>query len=439
MLFFVQLLILILAEKTLTINHNHHHHHRLIVFSFDGFRSDYVDINNTPNLFKLAKTGVRGHMRSTFVTKTFPNHQSIATGLYQPWHGIVNNYFVDPNNLTIEPFSVQISSSTFYWDMFNKTVPIYIANQLNDPKKFSGAMQWPGSAVEYTDGKNPDKRYRVQYLKKFQHNYDWVNNIETVLKWLTSPTKPANFVMIYFDEPDSTSHPFGPFSDQVKKIIKRIDDIIGYFIKRLQQLNLNKQTDLIILSDHGMVEISMERVIYLEECNQLFHGLEYKLVGASPVFSIIPIAKPFNTSKKTDLIDSVKEALEQCSKQLFNNHFKIYKQKDIPDKYRYKYNRRILPLFMYADEGYELVENKKEWNPKYPVWGGHGYDNTLKSMQPLFIAKGPSFKINYEHLIKFNNVDLYPLMLSILKISPNHLFYHQHNGTFANVRDMLVE
>ena len=53
----------------------------LLVISLDGFRPDYVHPKLTPFLNKLAKENVHAtQMKSVYVTKTFPNHYSIATG-----------------------------------------------------------------------------------------------------------------------------------------------------------------------------------------------------------------------------------------------------------------------------------------------------------------------------------------------------------------------
>lgn len=66
---------------------------KLIVVSFDGFRPDYVKPDVTPHLYNLATSGVVGKgIKSGFGTKTFPNHWSIATGLYEETHGIVHNH-----------------------------------------------------------------------------------------------------------------------------------------------------------------------------------------------------------------------------------------------------------------------------------------------------------------------------------------------------------
>lgn len=46
----------------------------------DGFRAEYLTRNLTPTFQKLADCGVHApYMRSSFYTKTFPNHYTIVT------------------------------------------------------------------------------------------------------------------------------------------------------------------------------------------------------------------------------------------------------------------------------------------------------------------------------------------------------------------------
>lgn len=114
----------------------------------------------------------------------------------------------------------------------------------------------------------------------------------------------------------------------------------------------------------------------------------------------------------------------------------MYTRHHTPARFHYSTNARILPLFLLANDGYDVAANEASlWKPPgYPVWGNHGYDNLLPSMQPLFMAQGPRFKKAYTHPTVFENVDLYPLMLNILGI-PQQAF--PSNGTFANVQAML--
>lgn len=95
---------------------------KLIVISFDGFRPDYISPERTPNLYNLAKLGVWGKMKCTYSSKTFPNHYSIATGLYQETHGIVNNVMFDP--LYNESFNVY-NPDPKWWDNGGTNYPIW--------------------------------------------------------------------------------------------------------------------------------------------------------------------------------------------------------------------------------------------------------------------------------------------------------------------------
>ena len=81
---------------------------KLLVVSFDGFRWDYLDRIDVrlKNFEKFLENGVRAEvkywyksflykplyiqfMKNQFQTKTFPNHWTMVTGLYEESHGII--------------------------------------------------------------------------------------------------------------------------------------------------------------------------------------------------------------------------------------------------------------------------------------------------------------------------------------------------------------
>lgn len=52
----------------------------LLVVSYDGFRPDYLNCNDTPNLHKFRENGTSAaFMMNVFPTKTIVNHFTIAT------------------------------------------------------------------------------------------------------------------------------------------------------------------------------------------------------------------------------------------------------------------------------------------------------------------------------------------------------------------------
>ncbi|KAJ1677872.1 hypothetical protein EV182_005260, partial [Spiromyces aspiralis] len=68
----------------------------VIMISIDGFRASYLSRNLTPNLVQFGRKGLRtDYLLPVFPSITFPNHYSIATGLYAESHGIVANSFYD--------------------------------------------------------------------------------------------------------------------------------------------------------------------------------------------------------------------------------------------------------------------------------------------------------------------------------------------------------
>src|SRR6202451_2329709 len=70
----------------------------VILVSLDGFRYDYAKRYHAEHLLALAAEGASAPegMLPAYPSITFPNHYTIATGLYPEHHGIVANRFYDP-------------------------------------------------------------------------------------------------------------------------------------------------------------------------------------------------------------------------------------------------------------------------------------------------------------------------------------------------------
>lgn len=96
-------------------------HPIILVVSYDGFRYNYFDKNITPNMKKVRTSGSHAeYMRNAFITKTFPNHQSIATGVYPEVHGILANDVYDPKYGKILGYSDE------FWHFSDAVVPIWV-------------------------------------------------------------------------------------------------------------------------------------------------------------------------------------------------------------------------------------------------------------------------------------------------------------------------
>jgi alkaline phosphatase D len=371
----------------------------VVLVSMDGFRWDYEKQFNLPNLKQIAKEGVHAKsMKASYPSKTFPNHYSIVTGLYPDHHGIINNVFYDA--ALNESFS--LSSNAKNDSRFYGGNPIWNLAEQQGVK--TASFFWPGSDI---DKRNPS------YFKSYNGKIPYGARIDTVMKWLQLPEKQRpHLVTLYFDEPDHTGHNFGPLSQENKKMVIKMDSIMGELSRRLDQLAIGKQINLIIVSDHGMADISNDKKVavldYLKP-----EWLGYKEV-INPIMSLQ--AKPgFN--------DSIANALKKVP------HIKFWKSNEVPRRLHYGTNPRVHDFVIEAEKGYSLVSKEST----HIKGGTHGYDNNEKDMHAIFYAKGPAFKIN-KTVKTFPNISVYPLLAHILGLQIGEI-----DGKFSEVKNMLTD
>ena len=156
----------------------------ILMVSFDAFRWDYYKIYKTPNLNRMAVEGVKAdRLISSFPTVTFPNHYSIATGLYPDHHGLINNTFFAPelNLLYRIGDRKAVENPAFYWGE-----PIWVTAKKQGLK--TASFFWVGSEVPI-EGMQPD------YWKKYDSKVTYADRIDTVVKWLGYPEdkRPEDF------------------------------------------------------------------------------------------------------------------------------------------------------------------------------------------------------------------------------------------------------
>jgi predicted AlkP superfamily pyrophosphatase or phosphodiesterase len=373
----------------------------VLLVSLDGFRWDYSRLYNTPNLNKLAKDGVNAErMYPSFPTVTFPNHYSIATGLYPDHNGLINNSFPasDLGLFYRMGDRTAVENPAFYGGE-----PIWVTAEKQGVK--SASFFWVGSEA-------PVEGIQPSYWKKYDETVTYEARIDTVIKWLGYPlTKRPELVTLYFDEPDATSHIFGPISLQTGKVVERLDSLMGVLRTKLSALPEAKRINLIILSDHGMSAVSTDRYINIKSL--VPDRMIASISGGNPVYLINPAE-----GKK----DSVLYLLNK-SKGL-----KAWSKSELPPKWHYGTNPRIPEIVVVADSSWSIGTRSDGSSVR---GGAHGYDNSNSDMFSIFYAAGPSFKKNYKFK-ELNNVDIYNLVCRILDISPA-----KNDGDPAHIKGLL--
>lgn len=364
-----------------------------IVISFDGFRWDYPSRGLTPNLDFIKENGVHAlSLQPCFPSKTFPNHYSIVTGLYPENHGIIANDFTNQN--TKQRYTL--------WDTTAKNdAKWYLGEAIWETARRQGVISasyfWPGSElnIEYR---------RPNYSKKFKYTTPYDERVNGAMEWLQLPyDKRPHLIMLYFDATDTSGHNFGPKSNEVNQSIAMQDSLIDKIFLGLKQLSLFDSTNVIVLSDHGMVELSADRVINVDK---ILMGLKFTSSDRGTMKFIYPTA-----DEKNDVYKRLKDS---------EMNYKTYWKNDLPDYLHYKDNPFVAEIVLIADEGYSLFDTNdlEKYSKKFPL-GNHGYDPSSIDMHGIFYAIGPDFKTGYT-CGTLSNIDIYPLLAKILRIFPNN-------------------
>ncbi len=363
----------------------------VILISFDGFRWDYCERGITPNLDSFKQEGVHAvSLQPVFPSKTFPNHYSIITGMYPANHGIIFNSFTNTNNGKKYRIgnSKEVKNAEWYlgeafWETANR-------NGIKTASYF-----WPGSEL------NLDYR-RPVYYKKYDHNKPYIERVEGVIEWLKLPLKERpRFITLYFHDTDTYGHNYGPNSPEVNTSISRLDTLMGELNSKLEEIGLIDSTNIIVVSDHGMTEISPERTVNIE---RMLENYKVKIDGSKPVMMIDPSKEDFQK-----VFNLLKEN---------QNHYKVYLKEDLPEYFHFNKHPYIYPIILVADIGWSLVKDKwLDGMVRMKSQGNHGYDNHQMDMHGVFIAKGPSFKSGYKCGTLFN-IDINPLLCKIFGIEP---------------------
>lgn len=382
---------------------------KVLLISFDGFRHDYFDLAeksgmNLKNFKKVFKIGFKAsYLSNVFITRTFPNHMSIITGCYEETHGIVDNIFFDP--IFNETFSYKNVTQSLQSKWFSNSEPLWATNIINGGK--SAVIYWPGQLAPYKNNIYPTHSFGI-YNKdlpldlKFEFILNWLSNHDTTLG------------ILYHPEPDGTGHQFGPSSKMILQRLLELDKSIGYLLDRIESLSLSPHLNVIIVSDHGMTDISNDRRVIIDK--YIDPSRYYHFTESYTLWSIWPK----HGTNVSDLLQRLRPV----------SHMKAYRKDEIPTEWHYANNRRVAPIVIVADPGWVLVHNETD---TVTMRGTHGYATASPDMMGVFVAWGPDIAASNRSDVNVRVVDVFPLVAEILRFER----VPSNNGSLANVRWML--
>ncbi|GMR49352.1 hypothetical protein PMAYCL1PPCAC_19547, partial [Pristionchus mayeri] len=395
---------------------------RVLLISFDGFRHDLLNETTAPFITEWAKGGAwfTNGLQSQYVTYTAPNHLSIVTGLREDGHGIVSNYFYDPDTKE-------------HYDLFNMTKrqgvvneslteqwyggePIWITNQKAGGQ--SVVMYWPaGNAV--WKGQPGTASWSKEWSSYGDLN-TWMADVDEFVEKLAADPKNT-LAALYVAEPDHTLHTYGFFFEgRLIKKVAELDKLFRYIVKRMDDRGLLNSTDIILTADHGHSEIQgADHVMCIPEYVKGEVGKDFE-IGDHMLY---PLSEEFEAAAYANLTKAVKE------KRLGVN---VYLKKDLPPRFHYSNTSRVGRIVFEPKLGWttslnctnnKLKEQYGESLKDQPFHSStHGMDPLEGEMRALLVMKGPSFSQGKKYSEIPENIDLYGLMAKLLRATPapNH-------------------
>lgn len=373
----------------------------VVIVSFDGFRWDYPDLYETPNFDDMASQGVKAaYLLPSFPTKTFPNHYTLATGLYPDHHGIINNSFYASELDGIYRIGAveMVTDPDAYFGE-----PIWVTAEKQGVK--AASYFWVGSEAAIM-GVSPS------YWYAYNHDAPYIPRVDKVISWLEMPlNKRPGLIFLYFDEPDGIAHRFGPEHQETGDVVNYLDSVLGYLRSEIAKLEYGDLVNLIVLSDHGMGPTSPNKYVNITE--YLKEEWTVSVIGGNPLYLI---------QAKEQCADSITGALNSVE------GVSAWQKDDIPERLNYGTSPRFPGIVVLADSLWSVGTKA---DPSAYSGGAHGYDNAFSNMNAIFYAEGPAFKEGYSSEA-FSNVEIYGIVAEILGLDPA-----ETDGDLENIRYIL--
>ncbi len=361
----------------------------VILISVDGFRYDYAEKYKARHLLQLSNDGVKAaSMIPSFPSVTFPNHYTIATGLYPSHTGLVNNSFYDRKLHQFYSYKGKTALDSVWYG----GTPLWVLAE--QQHMLSASFYWVGSEAPIK-GINPT--YYFRYNEKITIN----QRIQTVVNWLKLPPESRpHLITFYFPQVDHEGHKHGPNSPQVANAVHFVDSSVYELTKAVKTTGVN--VNFVFVSDHGMTSIDNDHPIIMP--------------GAIDTSKFIVSGDGVLVELYAKNPDNIQKTYEELKKDSKNKGYEVYLRVNIPSRFHYSktddwYNR-IGDILLIPNWPKVFNMHNRKIDP-----GEHGYDpSAVKDMHATFYAWGPAFK-PHTQISAFPNVNIFPLVSTILGLN----------------------
>lgn len=360
----------------------------LVLVSLDGFRWDFQDLHETPALDRLTANGVRAEqMIPVFPTLTFPNHYSIATGLYPAAHRLIGNTF--PNADLSEWYSLgrreAVQNGAWY-----AGEPVWVAAE--KAGMVTAAYYFVGTEANI-------QGIPMTYWHQFDASVPGLERVEQVIRWLSMPeAKRPHFITLYFEDVDTATHGYGPGSEQSNAAIERVDSYLGALLDGIETLPDADDVYLFVVSDHGLLEKKIDDTIFVIDAVADLEGVSVVDHGAA---AFIYFPEP-----DAERAGAIRDAINDEWK-----YGKAMLRDEAPAAWRVTEDAGFAEVIVQADPGYLVYSTGERVQRRSK--GDHGWAPEAPGMHAFFAASGPRLPKG-KTTGPIRSVDVYPLMMEIL-------------------------
>jgi hypothetical protein len=203
----------------------------VILIGIDGLSAEAFQYANTPVMNSLIRQGALSvKTRGVMPTVSAPNWATVLSGAGPEQHGVTSNDW-GLLNQGFEPTAKDADGYfTSVFTLIRKQMPKAVTAMFYD-------WEWLGTFVN------------KKLITKEQYIQGHVMITSVALNYLKNE-KPL-FTFIYYGLPDETGHSKGFGTKEYYQSINDIDTEIGKLLEGIREYKMDKNTTLIITSDHG--------------------------------------------------------------------------------------------------------------------------------------------------------------------------------------------
>lgn len=205
----------------------------VVVIGFDGLSPDGLQNASTPNFDRLMSEGAHTfHARSVMPSSSSPNWASMIMGAGPEQHGITSNAWEKDNFIlpTISQSEDFLFPSIFH--VIDKQIPNAEIGAIYHWRGFGRLFE--KSAVDYDVSPETEDETASVASRYIQE-------------------KKPNFTFIHFDHIDHAGHEFGHGTKEYYDAVEKGDKLLGQLMQAINKAGIEKETLVIISSDHGGV------------------------------------------------------------------------------------------------------------------------------------------------------------------------------------------